>query len=68
MIDEKALQQNIARFCDEYGLITHEFLDQVTDFLGYGGTGVQDAISEGTTVKELHDVLVDLYERSIGRK
>jgi len=63
-----SLMQVVIALSDRHGVGIVDLLDVLTDFLGFGDTGVQDLLPEGTTVKELQETLVELYERTIGRR
>jgi len=62
------LMEAVIANSDQYGIGIVDLLDLLTDFLGFGDTGVQDRLPEGATVKALQEALVELYEKTIGRR
>ena len=66
-IDRQALMGVVVAVSDHHGVGIIDVLELLTDFLGFGDTGVQDHMPESTTVKELQAALVELLEKAIGR-
>lgn len=63
----KALMDAVATVSDRHGIGAVDALELLTDFLGFGDTGAQGILPEGTTVGELQVLLVELLEQATGR-
>lgn len=66
-IDRKALMGVVVAASGLHGVGIIDVLELLTDFLGFGNTGVQDSVPAGTSVKELQTALVELLEKAMGR-
>jgi len=66
-VDKEALTKAVAAASDKYGMRYVDVLDLLTDVLGYGDTGIQDTLPEGTTVKDVQEAFVELLEKALGR-
>lgn len=67
-LDKDVLKEAAAKAGGNYGLRYVDVLELLTDFLGFGDTGIQDSIPDGTTVKDIQEALVELLEKAIGRR